>query len=106
MVPGAAVLYACDGAWWHQYHSKTSRFKGQKWTQDANAAAQYGLNHIPGEHKEGLCTEPNKIHFGSNGGFQAINLAYHFGATRIALLALTFNTPGASHIGTVIMKTD
>jgi hypothetical protein len=34
----------------------------------------------------GLELDPSGLRHGSNGGFQAINLAYHFGANRIVLL--------------------
>jgi hypothetical protein len=98
MVPTATVLYACDGAWWRRYFHETAHFSGEKWSQDEAAASEFGLNHIPGENKQGLCTEPGRIHFGSNGGFQAINLAYHLGAKRIALLGYDMQyTNGQSH---------
>jgi len=54
------------------------------WTQDLTTASKYGLNRIEGTRAQGL--GKNVIHFGSNGGYQAINLAYLFGAKRIILL--------------------
>ena len=77
------MLYACDSEWWDMYHASID-FEGEKWTQDKAAAAQYGLNHVPGESSAGLGHD--RVHFGSNGGYQAINLAYLFGAKRIILL--------------------
>lgn len=60
------------------------RFKGELWTQDIPAASKYGLNLVEGDKAEGLGR--NKIHYGANGGYQAINLAYLFGAKKITLL--------------------
>ena len=41
---------------------------------------------IKGEHKDGLSESPEVIHYGSNSGFQALNLAYLLGANKIILL--------------------
>jgi len=42
------------------------------------------LNRIEGCKADGLGRD--KIHYGANGGYQAINLAYLFGAKKIILL--------------------
>lgn len=42
------------------------------------------MNRIPGESKPGLGRAT--IHFGNNSGYQAVNLAYIFGITRMILL--------------------
>lgn len=60
------------------------RFKGELWTQDVEAASNYGLNRVEGMKADGLGKD--KIHYGANGGYQAINLAYLFGAKKIILL--------------------
>ena len=79
------VLYACDGEWWDKYiQDVLLRFKGESWTQDIPVASKYGLNRIEGERSEGLGKD--KIHYGANSGYQAINLAYLFGAKKIILL--------------------
>lgn len=57
----------------------------EKWTQDAQAAKQYGLNIIASENGDGF-SRKNYIHQGGNSGFQAVNLAILFGAKEIALL--------------------
>lgn len=59
-------------------------FNGELWTQDVPAALQYGLNRIDGDKADGLGKD--KIHYGANSGYQAINLAYLFGARKIILL--------------------
>lgn len=39
-----------------------------------------------GSNGPGLCTSPGRIHYGQSSGYQAINLAYHWGARRMLLL--------------------
>jgi len=46
----------------------------------------------------GLCTDEDTIHHGHNSGYQAINLAYHFGVSRIILLGYDMqHTGGKTH---------
>ena len=61
-----------------------STCKSDLWTQDYQAPLTYGLNRIEGTSEKGLGKD--KIHYGGNGGYQAINLVYLFGASRIVLL--------------------
>lgn len=67
------------------------------WTQDAGAAQKHGLQWIRGEGTAGLGRR--HIHWGGNSGFQAINLAYLFGAARIVLLGFDMQVgpTGESH---------
>jgi hypothetical protein len=67
------------------------------WTQDAEAAQQFGLRWIRGEGTAGLGRK--HIHWGGNSGFQAINLAYLWGAKRIILLGfdMQVSPAGDSH---------
>lgn len=99
-VPNADVLYACDGAWW-EMHSVAVRqsFRGQCWTQDAKAAKlRPWLSVIGVIRRPGLTTDPARICLGGNGGHQAINLAYLFGARRILLIGYDMqNTGGRAH---------
>jgi hypothetical protein len=83
----ADVLYACDGDWWDKYIGDVLlRFKGELWTQDVPASSKYGLNRIVGDKADGLGKD--KVHYGANSGYQAINLAYLFGARKIIILGL------------------
>jgi len=92
------VLYACDGSWWKKYiDSVREVFKGELWTQDKEAAEQYKLSRVSGANKPGLGRNW-LIHFGGNGGYQVINLVYHFGAKKIILLGYDMQrTDGKSH---------
>jgi len=86
LAPWADALYACDGEWWDEYHDETHDFQGEKWTQDHGASQKYGLKWVQGRNESGLSTDPSVIHTGSNSGYQAINLAFHFGVKRIILI--------------------
>lgn len=90
-------MYACDGDWWDQHIREVKAgFKGELWTQDKRASVDYGLLHIDGDNKPGLGRD--QIHFGGNSGYQAINLAYLFGAVEIVLLGFDMQrTGGMSH---------
>ena len=85
-LPNADVLYAADGRWWNRYWPAVeSGFRGECWTCDHDAARKYGICWIKSKGLRGLSRDPAVIHQGGNGGYQAIGLAYHFGATRILL---------------------
>lgn len=99
-VRNADVLYACDGRWWRVHHAavEASGFAGERWTQDAIAAEQYGLRHVALLNRPGLTTSPELIHGGGNSGYQAINLAYLFGARTIVLVGYDMQrTDGIAH---------
>lgn len=81
--PFADVLYACDYRWWDKYFEDID-FSGELWTQDLRAKREFGLNWVLGRNKSGLGSDC--VHFGGNSGYQAINLAYLWGAKRILLL--------------------
>jgi hypothetical protein len=84
-------MYACDPHWWDLYVNELKRdFAGELWTQDAKSAKRYGLHHIPGVSLPGLGLK--ELHFGNNSGYQAVNLAYLFGATKIILLGFDMKT--------------
>jgi len=91
----ADVLYACDYKWWNM-HFEEILFNGELWTQDLRAKREFGLNWVLGKNKNGLGGDC--VHFGGNSGYQAINLAYLWGAKRIILLGFDCNLiNGKSH---------
>ena len=96
--PWADVLYACDAAWWKKYLPEVQAgFAGELWSQDKEAARQFGVHLIPSLRLPGLCTQPGFIHQGGNSGYQAINLAVQAGAMRIALLGYDMNDRAGKH---------
>ncbi len=93
MAPWADALYACDYTWWRDNAGGVKQlFHGERWTQDDRAAREYGLQQIRSIKAVGLSRDPAVVHQGGgvNGGghsgYQAMNLAYHWGAVRIVLL--------------------
>jgi hypothetical protein len=85
--PFADVIYACDYPWWNVYFDDVSaKCLGEKWTQDPEAAAKYGLHLIKSKRGEGLCTEPGLIYQGENSGYQAIGLCHQARAKLVYLL--------------------
>jgi len=84
------VHYACDEGWWN-YHGeqalRTLPKNCQVWTQDNRSRNKFHINHIDGEYSPGLwITDRTKIHYGSNSGFQQLNLAYHYGIRKFLLV--------------------
>ena len=101
LAPWADVLYACDGRWWRK-HAGVPDFAGLKITL-SNSAAQVAewpeITVLQNTGVEGLARAPQGLRTGRNGGYQAINLAYHFGAKRILLLGydMKIAADGRSH---------
>lgn len=50
------------------------------------------MNLIGGKDGEGFSFDPEVIHYGSNSGFQAVNLAILMGATRIVLVGFNMGS--------------
>lgn len=63
-----------------------------------NAARRFGINRVGSENRPGL-GRGHVIHQGGNSGYQAINLAYLWGARAVVLLGLDcgFDPRGAVH---------
>lgn len=71
-------------------------FEGHKMTWNARAATDFGLLHVPGVPRPGLGKK--EVHTGGNGGYQAVNIAYLLGASRICLLGYDMQmTGGKTH---------
>lgn len=95
MAPLAQHLYACDHKWWQINLAEVNKhYSGKKWIQNKVQAAKgephydfakrHNLRVIRGNDGRGL-GDPH-INYGSNSGYQAINIAYLWGATDIILL--------------------
>lgn len=99
-LPGADLLYGCDGLWWDKYFPKIDPiFKGERWTATREAADAYGLKFIEVDSVlPGIADRADKIPGGGNSGYQAVNLAYLFGAQTILLVGFDFQaTNGMTH---------
>jgi len=100
LLPFAPVMYSCDVAWW-KHHAGCMGFAGEKWSShglNANDKSQiapkYGLRLVNGIYSKGFSLKNSTIHYGSNSGFQATNLAILFGATLIALVGFDMKIVG------------
>ena len=98
IAPWATYQYFCDKTWhqWHKDKPAYQMFEGLKLTQEKDIP---GTLHVTGKTGKGLSESPERIHFGQNSGFQALNLAVHFGASRILLLGydMKFGENGLAH---------
>lgn len=93
VLPWAEVLYATDARWW-KTHDGVPDFTGEKWTSHNKSierskpdlAAEYDLNLVHAKNGAAFSADPAYITYGRNSGFQAINLAMHFGAARVLMV--------------------
>lgn len=91
LAPWAACLYSSDASWYHR-HDGASAYDGPKWTVDYGAWRDtYGVRYpaiqrLQNTGDAGIETDPSGLRNGRNSGYAAINLAIHYGATRILLL--------------------
>lgn len=97
LVPWARCLYAGDLQWWERYGAEAADFAGEKWTRDESAAIRYRLRYVRRRDGRGLCRERGAVNSGGNSGYQAVNLAYHFGATQIVLLGFDMHRQKGGH---------
>lgn len=102
LAPWADVLYACDGKWWRSAEvgygqSALRKFHGLKITNDEPFSQEFDVRHIKIQHESRFIMEPGVIGNGLNGGFQALNLALHFGARRIMLLGYDMHADNGLH---------
>lgn len=106
LIPWADVLYGCDAGWWN--HHQGTEFEGEKWSthqgglysmnDKTEVSDKYGVRCVLGCDKPGFSLDPSLIHYGSNSGFQAVNLAILFGCTHITLVGFDMHkTGGRSH---------
>lgn len=101
LAPRADVLYAADRLWWDRYESEVSAarwpgFVGERWSLSLEANDRYGVRLVSHQQGEGLAND--RIYTGGNGGYQAVQLAALFGASRIILLGYDLQkTRGRSH---------
>lgn len=87
LAPWADVLYSCGvdaGQWWQRNGNRINEFAGLRYTLDPKAAPWATVLRQTGV--AGIETDPSGLRTGRNSGYQAINLAVHLGAARIALL--------------------
>jgi hypothetical protein len=109
LMPWADALYGSCPGWW-RVHGDCRKFEGEMWSTHEDSApnaqhlndkgefARLRLNLVRGTSAGGFSFDPGLIHYGSNSGFQAINLALLKGCTRIVLVGFDMRlVAGQSH---------
>lgn len=107
IAPWADILYCCDQPWIEdQTRSNRASIDGSVrfrdllatgfWVKGGDSPKTDPRIHILRfSGQVGLETNPEALRTGNNSGYQAINLAYHFGAARIVLLGYDMHCDGA-----------
>lgn len=106
LAPWADALYSADFQWW-RWHQGVPSFAGPKWSIEGhswrkNRRAVYpDVQLLRDTGITGLERDPSGLKTGKNSGYQAINLAVHYGATRIVLLGydMKLGVKGAHFFG-------
>lgn len=98
LCPWADVLYGCDGSWW-EWNKGARDFTGMKFGMTVRPGHFRDVVRMRNAGSKGLCLERDGLCTGRNSGYQAINLAVHFGAARILLLGydMSRDRNGRSH---------
>jgi hypothetical protein len=81
----ADCLYACDAKFW-RWHKGVPGFAGLKFALAPQSCRWPNVQVLQNTGQIGLELTPTGLRTGHNSGYQAINLAVHFGARRIVLL--------------------
>jgi hypothetical protein len=93
LAPWADVLYYCDRSWWLAHRTEAlATFRGRY--RVSLGTSEDGTMRLRNSGVSGLELRPDHLKHGSNGGYQAIGLAFHFGAARIVLLGYDMHVDG------------
>lgn len=92
---GIDVWVACDPQWHEEYSPVFGDF--DKWHWDKGICDKYGYKYIEGRWGDGLSTDRSYIHYGHSSGYQALNLALHYGANEIYLCGYDMRYEGRRH---------
>ncbi len=101
-------LYAADQRWWAYHIADVARdFDGKCWSCEPPGktnwgkqdSQEWGVTLLDAKIGDtGLSRNKGAVVTGGNSGYQAVNLAYHLGATRIILIGFDMSwTDGKSH---------
>lgn len=101
LAPWADAVYGCDKPWW-EHKRGLPKFGGLKlaWEQEPPGALYPDVRPIIIGHKKDdqlRLDEPCVIGSGGNSGFQALNLALQFGASRLLLIGFDFSDRSGAH---------
>jgi hypothetical protein len=99
MAPWADVLYGAGAdaggrTWWSRVGPSLS-FAGLRYCLDVEAKRYASVLKMGTDG--GLSDDPSRLALGKHSGYQAINLAVHFGAAKIVLLGYDMQATGGQH---------
>ena len=86
LAPDAALLYAVNHAWWQHYYLSVADLPCEKWTTNARAARDFGLNWIAERNAPGLSLDPDVVNHGHGSGYTLVSMAWRARPERIVLL--------------------
>lgn len=94
LAPWADVLWATDARWW-KWHKGVPTWQGLKFSLNVGGLAlPPDVQVLRNDGILGFCADPTGVRNGKNGGYAAVNLAVHLGATRIVLLGYDMQATG------------
>lgn len=103
LAPWADVLYSSDRYWW-PHHKGVPSFTGPKYGIGSTVGKNNPFHRYPdiqvlrNTGYSGLELDPRGLRNGKNSGYAAVNLAVHFGVSRILLLGFDMGIKrGAVH---------
>ena len=100
LAPWADVLYACDGNWWNKSKG-AMEFQGLKLTIDRRHTIDYdwGIKQVKcNKYSDDLFVDGfNRIGWGGNSGFGALNLAVQFRVKKILLVGYDMTVVNGAH---------
>jgi hypothetical protein len=99
LAPFADAVYGCDAPWWRDVRG-LPKFAGFKFAYDPGVCDEFGLTRIliPDINANRLAFDKvGSVGAAGNSGFQALNLAAQFGATRILLVGFDAHGRSGEH---------
>lgn len=87
------VHLACNSGFWDEFWNDIKTHPCEKWTPREESAEQYSINFIEERWAPGLSTDPSYIHAHHGSGPQSVNLALHYGITRMILVGWDMRYP-------------
>lgn len=90
LAPWADALVAADASWWLN-HQGVPDFAGDKWSVNHTSWTRLcdrwpAVQRLRSSGDDGIETDPTAIRTGRNSGYLALNVAVHYGASKILLL--------------------
>lgn len=99
LAPWADICYFADARWWewHKEKPEFKAFQGQKVTigHTGLQVSDPEVFMLQNGGSDKLSERPNAIHTGSNGGYQAVNIAFLAGGNPILLIGYDMKYVGA-----------